>query len=160
MLLQKENDFILNTLVFRYILFVISFLVFSCGNNEKSEKIVKVKDMFSYFELENDDYEYIFVVSQYQCAGCVDSIMRMLASDDFRLVLESSVWISPYEKPNCFTNLNVSQWQVIDQKIIERFIPYAANITYIKRESRGVSEYKELGVEMLEKDKLEKLFHQ
>lgn len=138
---------------------MIGLLLFSCVNNEERRKFESAKELVSRFEPQINGYKHVFVISTYQCEGCVDSLMVLLNSKELRPILESSLWISPYEDLNYLPDLKTSQWLIVNQNVIEKFIPYAANITYIKQGSSGISECRELGIDMLEKDKLKNLLN-
>jgi hypothetical protein len=143
--------------VCKYFLFLSVILISSCVQTNTDSNEQQAEELVSHFELDADEFRHIFVVSQYQCLGCVDSIFRILNSVNFAPALESSFWISPNAKPEYLTNFEVGHWEVAEQNVIEQYFPYAGNITYFKLGSAGVSEYQELGIDILERDELKKL---
>lgn len=135
---------------------IIAGICISCESkqtplSENALKVLVLKCPLS----EGEDKHY-FIVSQYQCKGCVERVILAMNSESLRPILESSCWLAPHQKPGAFEGIDLT-WSVLDQDKIEQIIPYAANITYIRLEESGVAAYQELGVEWVEVEKLEQL---
>jgi hypothetical protein len=125
--------------------------------NEDGLDEVELRKMLATFGSKSHDCEHIFIVSQYQCKGCVDRILPAMITESLQPVLKSSCWFAPYQEPTFLAGYNVS-WEEISQVDIEKIIPYAANISYIRLEPSGVSVFQELGVKWVEVQQLEQLF--
>lgn len=137
-----------------FVFVVTTFL--SCGNENKPDA-EGAKALVEHFFPEGVESENIFVVSSYQCAGCVDSLLSIMRSDHFQSIMVSAVWVSPYEMPEYINPTRPASWMVVDQSEIEKFFPYAANVTYIRYESGEISECLEIGAKMPDQTKLRKL---
>ncbi|MCA1752906.1 MAG: hypothetical protein LC670_14170, partial [Flavobacteriales bacterium] len=89
--------------------------------------------------------------------GCSDRVLSAMVSENLRPVLVSSCWIAPYQKPAEFDGHDI-RWDEVSQTDIEKIIPYAANITYIRQVPSGVAVFQELGVKWVDPQQLEQLF--
>jgi hypothetical protein len=117
----------------------------------------KLTEMLSVHGVDFEGCEHVFVVSEYQCKGCSERVLSSMVSENLQPTLESSCWIAPYQIPEEFDGHEM-RWEEVSQADIEKIIPYAANITYIRLMPSGVSAFQELGVKWVDPQQLEQLF--
>ncbi len=142
-----------------FILFtaMIAGISISCKRKQTAVSENVLKELALRCPLNNDEYAHYFILSDYQCKGCVERIILAMQSESLRPILESSCWLAPHQKPKEYEGLDIT-WHIMDQNEIEKIIPYAANITYIKLEGTGLVTFQELGVQWVEVEQLERLF--
>lgn len=136
---------------------VIASISISCESKQIALSENALKELVLKCPLNEGEEAHYFILSQYQCKGCVERVILSMQSESLRPILESSCWLAPHPKPSEFEGLNLT-WHILEQTEIEKIIPFAANITYIRLEESGATAYQELGVEWVEVDKLEQLF--
>jgi hypothetical protein len=114
--------------------------------------------VISDFEVDTNRYPHIFIVSSFQCSTCVDSLFNTLHQPNFTDILDHSYWIAPHSVPPEFMGHTDLVWKKVNQSLIEEYIPYASNVTYIQINNGELTKFEELGLSIFAEGKLKALF--